>query len=105
MFSLYNAIGFSILFSFFEAYPYVFESVYGFASWQYGLLFIAVGFGVILAVITAIWIDRTYYARQHKLAVARGQPHVDPEFRLLIGQVGAPAIPIGCVFVLSSKRR
>lgn len=95
LFSLYNAIGFSILFSFFEAYPYVFETVYGFDSWQYGLTFIAVGLGVILAAATAIYIDRTYYAKHYKEAVIQGRKQLDPEYRLLIGQFGSLGIPIG----------
>ncbi|QIX01081.1 hypothetical protein AMS68_006598 [Peltaster fructicola] len=104
LFSLYNAMGFSIMFSFFEAYPYVFESVYGFNTWQYGLTFLALGLGVVIAAATAIAVDRTYYTRHYKLAVAQGRKQVDPEYRLLIGQIGSVGIPIGLFWFAWTSR-
>jgi len=95
MLSLYTAFTFSVLFSFFAAYPFVFKGLYGFSTWQYGLTFLAIGLGVLLAVVTAVTIDQTYYARQHKKALAAGRTMVAPEYRLLPAQMGCFGVSIG----------
>lgn len=95
LFSFYNAIGFSIMFSFFAAYPYVFETVYGLSTWQYGLLFLALAVGVLAAVMVGITIDRKYYYPRYLKAAAEGRERIDPEYRLLTAQVGSIAIPVG----------
>jgi len=95
MLSLYTAFTFSVLFSFFAAYPYVFKGIYGFETWQYGLTFLAIGLGVLLAVMTAIVIDRTYYVSHHKKALAAGRTMVAPEYRLLSAQMGCFGVSIG----------
>ena len=91
----YTAFTFSVLFSFFAAYPYVFKGIYGFETWQYGLTFLAIGLGVLLAVMTAIVIDRTYYVSHHKKALAAGRTMVAPEYRLLSAQMGCFGVSIG----------
>lgn len=57
-FSLYVAFNFSVLFGFFDAFPIVFEGVYGFDLGSAGLPWLAVLVGCILAVATVIIIDR-----------------------------------------------
>lgn len=95
LFSLYTAFTFSVLFAFFAAYPYTFESVYGFNIWQYGLTFLAIGLGVLLAVGTNIFVDRYYYARHHQRVLKEGRTAVPPEYRLLCAQLGCFGVPIG----------
>lgn len=95
--SLYSAFTFSVLFAFFAAYPYTFTTVYGFTRWQYGLTFIAIGLGVILAVVTNFFVDRLYYAQEHRRAIAQGRIAVAPEYRLLCAQMGCFGVPIGLV--------
>lgn len=94
-FSLYNAFGFSVLFAFFAAYPYVFQKVYGFNEWQNGLTFLGIVVGVILAALTGILIDRVVYQKKHTRAMAQGIAGVPPEHRLYIGMIGSFGIPIG----------
>ena len=94
-FSLYNAFTFSVLFAFFAAYPYTFESVYGFNTWQYGLTFIGIGVGVWCAVAIAMIVDRTWYQKHHRQALKEGRTAVAPEYRLLCAQIGSIGLPIG----------
>ncbi|KAK5133739.1 hypothetical protein LTR08_007389 [Meristemomyces frigidus] len=94
-FSLYTAFTFSVLFAFFAAYPYTFESVYGFNTWQYGLTFLGIGIGVCLAAVTAIVIDRKVYMSKYRQALKEGRTVVAPEHRLYAGMVGAIGVPIG----------
>lgn len=94
MYSMYNAFTFSVLFAFFEAYPYVFMGEYGFSIWQYGLTFLGIGVGVILGAIAAILIDVFYYQK----LVAKGDERIKskgPEQRLYIGMIGDLCLPIG----------
>lgn len=94
-FSLYTAFTFSVLFGFFAAYPYTFETVYGFNTWQYGLTFLGIGLGVILAVITNIFVDKLYYAKHHARILREGGTAVPPEYRLMCAQMGCFGVPIG----------
>jgi len=94
-FSLYNSFTFSVLFAFFAAYPYTFEGVYGFNTWQYGLTFLGILIGVILAVVTAIIFDRTMYYKKYKTALKEGRTAVAPEHRLYAAMAGSFGIPIG----------
>ncbi|KAK4539456.1 hypothetical protein LTR36_010933 [Oleoguttula mirabilis] len=94
-FSMYTAFTFSVLFGFFAAYPFTFESVYGFNTWQYGLTFLGIGIGVLLAVVTAIVLDRKVYMAKHRQALKEGRTVVAPEHRLYVGMVGAFGVPIG----------
>ena len=95
LFSLYTAFTFSVLFAFFAAYPFTFTTVYGFNTWQYGLTFLAIGLGVLLAVVTAIIVDRLYYAKHHQRVLKEGRTAVPPEYRLLCAQMGCFGVPIG----------
>ncbi|KAK5120702.1 hypothetical protein LTR85_006060 [Meristemomyces frigidus] len=95
--SMYTAFTFSVLFAFFAAYPFTFESVYGFNTWQYGLTFLGIGIGVLLAVVTAIVIDRKVYMAKHRQALKEGRTVVAPEHRLYVGMLGALGVPVGPV--------
>ena len=94
-FSLYNSFTFSVLFAFFAAYPYTFETVYGFNTWQYGLAFLGILLGVLLAVATGIMTDRLIYYRKYKMALEQGKTVLPPEQRLYAAMMGSFGIPIG----------
>lgn len=93
--SLYTAFTFSVLFAFFAAYPYTFESVYGFNTWQYGLTFLGIGLGVLLAVLTAMIVNRVYYLKHHHRVQREGKRAPPPEYRLMCAQLGSFGISIG----------
>jgi MFS family permease len=94
LYSIYNAFTFSVLFAFFEAYPFVFLGEYHFQIWQYGLTFLGIGVGVILGALCAIVVDLLVYQR----IVRAGGDRIKnrgPEQRLYIGMVGDLCLPIG----------
>ena len=94
--SLYVAFNFSVLFSFFAAFPYVFESVYGFDIEQSGLVFLAIGVGCGLAVPTVLICDRLLYRPQVRASHADGRNVVvPPEHRLFPAMLGSFGLPIG----------
>ena len=94
LYSIYNAFTFSVLFAFFEAYPFVFMGEYGFNIWQYGLTFLGIGIGVLLGAVGAILVDLFVYQR----FVRQGGERIrvkGPEQRLYIGMIGDLCLPIG----------
>lgn len=94
LYSIYNAFTFSVLFAFFEAYPFVFMGQYGFNLWQCGLTFSGIGVGVLLGAIAAILVDRIVYQR----LLQNGDERIKtkrPEQRLYNGMIGDLCIPIG----------
>ena len=93
--SLYTSFTFSVLFAFFAAYPYTFETVYGFNTWQYGLAFLGILIGVLSAVPTAIFLDRKVYLRKYEKALADGKPAAAPEHRLYAAMLGSIGVPVG----------
>ncbi|TVY82790.1 Polyamine transporter [Lachnellula suecica] len=103
LYSIYNAFTFSVLFAFFEAYPYYFMGEYGFEIWQSGLTFLGVGLGVLLGAVGAILVDLLVYQK----IVREGGDRIKnkgPEQRLYIGMIGDLFLPIGLVwFALSAK--
>jgi len=91
-YSIYNAFTFSVLFAFFEAYPYVFIGVYGFDIKEYSLTFLGIGVGVVLGALAAVLVDRLVYQR----IIRNGQSSdSSPEHRLYIGMIGDLCLPIG----------
>ena len=93
--SLYNSFTFSVLFAFFAAYPFTFESVYGFNTWQYGLTFLGIFIGVLSAVATTMVVDRKVYMKKYRNALSEGRTAVAPEHRLYAAMAGAIGVPIG----------
>ncbi|KAK5168067.1 uncharacterized protein LTR77_006635 [Saxophila tyrrhenica] len=93
--SLYNAFCFSVLYAFFAAYPYTFESVYGFNTWQSGLTFLGVLVGVLSAVATTMVIDRQIYMKIYRRTLGEGKTLVAPEHRLYPAMAGAFGVPVG----------
>lgn len=93
--SLYTAFTFAVLFAFFAAVPYTFTKIYHFGTYQNGLVFIAVGAGVCLSVVTNIVCDRVIYMRLHRTAINDGRRQVHPEHRLYSAMIGSFGVPIG----------
>jgi len=101
-FNTYSAFNFGLLYAFFAAFPYVFETEYGFDSLSTGLTFLGLGVGVIVATVGIVCFSKLYYLPRVKAAVARKQPPPDqatsklvPEKRLPLAMVGGPCITIG----------
>lgn len=93
--SLYNSFTFSVLFAFFAAYPYTFNKVYGFNTWQSGLAFIGILVGVQLGGVTSILTDRLLYGRKYRQAVRQGDGKIAPEHRLYNAMMGSFGVTIG----------
>jgi hypothetical protein len=94
LYSIYNAFTFSVLFAFFEAFPFVFMGDYGFDIQQSGLTFLGIGAGVLLGAMGAILVDLLVY---QKIVRKGGERWVErgPEQRLYIGMIGDLCLPIG----------
>jgi MFS family permease len=94
LYSIYNAFTFSVLFAFFEAYPFVFMGEYRFEIWQYGLTFLGIGAGVLLGAVGAFVVDLFVYQKM----VREGGDRIKnrgPEQRLYIGMIRDLCLPIG----------
>lgn len=88
--SLYMSFIYGLVYALLEAYPYVFESVYGMSPGIAGLAFIGLIIGQLLAC-GFIVSQHSDYAR--KLAANNNVPI--PEWRLLPATVGAPIFTVG----------
>ncbi len=90
------AFNFAVLFAFFAAFPYVFESVYGFDTEQSGLVFLAIGVGCVLAIPTVIVCDTYLYQPRFRASKASGGSGVvAPEYRLYSAMMGSIGLPLG----------
>ena len=91
--ALYLTVIYIILFTFLNGYDFVFAQTYGFSEGITGLLFLGIGIGLCLASALAPFI---YYLAKKNLAKIKenGGTRLPPEFRLVFGMFGAPAIPI-----------
>lgn len=88
--SLYMSFIYGIVYALLEAYPYVFETVYGMSPGIAGLAFIGLIFGQVLA---CGFILSQYSVYAKKLAANNGVPV--PEWRLLPATLGAPVFTVG----------
>ena len=88
--SLYMSFIYGIVYALLEAYPYVFEKVYGMSPGVGGLPFIGLIIGTLLAC-TSILVQHPIYIR--KLAENKNVPV--PEWRLAPTVLGAPVFTIG----------
>lgn len=94
-FSLYTGFNFSVIFGFMAAYPYAFRSVYGFGTISSGLIFLAIGFGGILAVPTVLLCDRYFYQPRVRQSKAAGKSGViAPEHRLYPAMIACFGLPV-----------
>lgn len=88
--SLYMSFIYGLVYALLEAYPYVFETVYGMTPGVAGLMFIGLIIGVALACTLILCMQATY---RRKLAENKGVPV--PEWRLAPTLLGAPVFTIG----------
>jgi multidrug resistance protein len=101
-FNSYSAFNFGLLYAFFAAFPYVFETEYGFDSLSTGLTFLGLGAGVVIATACIVSFSKLYYLPRVRKAVAEKKPpvafatsHLTPETRLPLAMVGGPVLTIG----------
>lgn len=101
-FNAYSAFNFGLLYAFFAAFPYVFETEYGFNSLSTGLTFLGLGAGVIIAAMTILLFSKKYYKPRVQEAVAHNEPkpsfatsRIPPEKRLPLAMIGGPCNVIG----------
>lgn len=83
--SLYIALVYGLLYSFFSAFPVVFDIGYGWSKGRTGLTFCSVFIGVALALLGTPILERRY--------VAKGA-HATPEDRLPGMLIGGPFVPV-----------
>lgn len=117
-FSLYVAVDFGILFTFFASFPLVYSRVYHFDAGQVGLTFLPILVGCLIATITCLLCDQLLYKKQlaklngtkpsdqnlenengnspHPAQQSPGaMKHVEPEHRLYAAMIGSFGLPIG----------
>lgn len=93
--SFYVAFNFAVLFAFFASFPYVFESIHHFNTEDSGLVFLGIGVGCLLAVITCWICDRYLYQPQVRKSHAENKNGaVAPEYRLYPAMGGSLLLPI-----------
>ena len=94
--SLYVSFNFLVLYSFFAAFPIVFEGVYHFDTGFSGLTFLGIAFGCCISFVTAVTVDRVWYRKEYKKSHDEGRGGVvAPEHRLYTAMMGGFGIPIG----------
>lgn len=97
--TLYSALTYTIFFSFFEAFPIVYEGIYGFNTGEAGLAFVAAIVGQLLFVPVYM-----VYLRIVKARVMRGPPG-PPEDRLIPALWACFLLPVGLlIFGMSAVR-
>ena len=90
--SLYVAFAFAVLFAFFGALFWVFESVYGLPPDRAGLVFLAVAGGCVVGVFGIVGPStRFFYERRARSFPSNAIP---PEYRLLPAMIGAVLLPL-----------
>jgi hypothetical protein len=110
-FSLYVAVDFGILFTFFASFPLVYSRVYHFNAGQVGLTFLPILVGCLIATVTCLLCDSILYKKQlanvnatelsggssdsEGMASPPPKKHVEPEHRLYAAMIGSFGIPIG----------
>ncbi|KAL4894779.1 MFS general substrate transporter [Aspergillus ambiguus] len=82
---IYSAILLGILYLFFQAFPHLFKTTYGFNGWQVGLTFLGIILGMIVAATSSpLW---------HRLAEGLSNIHGDKNCEATPEQRLVPAIP------------
>lgn len=103
--AIYTAFNFGVLYCFFAAFPLVFQSevpqiqVYHFTQGEGGLVFLAIGVGILTASVLFIIGDRLYYRPQALQEIKNGKDPrsllLPPEKRVFSAIVGSFLLPIG----------
>ncbi|KAK4698668.1 hypothetical protein P7C70_g7605, partial [Phenoliferia sp. Uapishka_3] len=100
LFAVYASIIYGILYLMFGAFPVVYQEIRGFSQGTAGLPFIAVGIGMMLGIVGAVF-DSIRYAQ--KLRLNGGAP-LAPEERLGICCVGGILLPISLAWFAASAK-
>lgn len=104
--SFYVAFNFAVLYVFFAAYPYVFETVYNFNIEDSGLVFLGIGVGSLVAFVTCWICDRYLYQPQVRKSHAEGRNGVvAPEHRLYPAMMGSFGLPISLFWFAWTARK
>jgi hypothetical protein len=89
---IYAAILLGILYLFFQAIPLMFETTYGWTTWQGGLPFVGIILGMIVGAISApLW----SHVKDYLLSREKQSDDVPPEYSLIPAIPGGVLIPIG----------
>ncbi|WVO17501.1 hypothetical protein L204_105194 [Cryptococcus depauperatus] len=98
--NLHTMLVYGVLYLWFEFFPFVFDGIYHFSAIQQGLAFFGILVGALVSVVAyVLWL---YISYQPQLANANVV--VEPEARLVPGQIGAVCIPI-CLFIFAWTSR
>jgi hypothetical protein len=96
---------FSVLFSFFDAFPIVFSGVYEFNLGETGVSFLGVFIGIAIGIAMTITVDRLTYRKKTLARQARGDfTALPPEERLYPAMIGAVFITVGMFWFGWSSR-
>ncbi|KAJ7153569.1 major facilitator superfamily domain-containing protein [Mycena crocata] len=91
--SIYLSVLYGILYGFFEAFTVVYLDIRGFKSTSYGLTYISLGLGFLVACVMLATIGQSLYVRAANADAAKGLP-TQPEARLALAYFGAILSPI-----------
>lgn len=105
-YSLYTGFNFAVLFCFFAAFPYVFETVYHFNRGQTGLVFLGLAIGCFAGLTLFITIDRLTYRKETMRSRAQGHTRpVPPEHRLYPAMLGSVLLPVSLFWFAWTARK
>ena len=88
--AIYTSFAFAIIFVFFDAFPVIFQTIYGFDDKEVGMAFLSLLVGFLIAIINYAIFDKVLYAKAAKRAL--GRPAA--EYRLYSALVGSLLLPI-----------
>ncbi|KAF3389395.1 Caffeine resistance protein 5 [Penicillium rolfsii] len=98
--NVHTMLVYGVLYLWFEFFPFVFNGIYHFNAIQQGLAFFGILVGASISVVAyVLWLYLSYQPR-----VANADVVVEPEARLVPGQIGAICIPISLfIFAWTSR--
>lgn len=95
LFTLYIALNFAMLYSFFTVFEEIMQDVYGFSLGSSGLTFLGLGVGCIVGCLAIVVLNLTLVKKQIRVSKeSGGGGKVSPESRLYIAMAGSILIPI-----------
>ncbi|KAJ5167395.1 uncharacterized protein N7482_006176 [Penicillium canariense] len=94
--SLYLALAYAIFYLYFEAYPIIFQGIYGMNAGISGLMFLPIGVGAVLACAVFIWYDG-FFARAK--ARQASWANIEEYRRLPLACIGGPLYVIALFWV------
>ncbi|KAL2847207.1 major facilitator superfamily domain-containing protein [Aspergillus pseudoustus] len=98
--NMHTMLVYGVLYLWFEFFPFVFDGIYHFSAIQQALAFFGILAGASVSVLAyVLWLYFFYQPR-----VANANVAVEPEARLVPGQIGAVCIPV-CLFIFAWTSR